>query len=59
MIIGTVMAAVLWVIYVVYEFFTLNAWETLKPSGLLFTLVFLGVCGITTGAIVQLIQGTL
>lgn len=59
MIIGAVVAAVLWIIYTVWIFLSLRPWERLSPSGLVTTLLFLEVCGVTTGAIVNLLRGTL
>lgn len=59
MIYGAVIAAVIWIALVVYTNTTLRDYEELSVPNCMGSLVFLEVCGVTIGAIVQLIQGTL
>lgn len=53
MITGAVVAAVLWVIYMILLVVTLKPWERVYPSAALLVLVFLEVAGVTGGYIIS------
>lgn len=59
MIIGAVIAALLWAVSLIYSVVTLKPWERINYCGSLFFLIALAVVGVAFGATVQLIQGTL
>lgn len=53
MITGAVVAAVLWIIYMILLVVTLKPWERIHPSAALLVLVFLEVAGVTGGYIIS------